>query len=317
MNRCKKIQKKLALFLYNELDESSKTEVQAHLESCKKCSQALAEMQRMLRSIPQKRKITNSELERQRIIAMSRLRRTAQKRHASRILSLKPAAQLAFAASLLCIGFFMGKLNPFFHGGAQSVVQRFLSTDQVVRSHGSEIRPVMLSVRDVSIHEDDRTVDIRYNMVHSIRTQGNIQQPEIQDILCNAMLENKNPAVRLHAVKALRLIAGDEKEANEKVLASIQQLLIQEQNEGIKLMALRVLNSMPSTAKIQDMLIDELLYNDNTAIRIEAFQGLAVGRNIQPQILSVLRSIESDSIGYFRHKAKQILQNSQKREELL
>jgi hypothetical protein len=321
--RCKKIQKNLPLYLYNELDEVAAAEVKAHLTICHKCQKAMSGLQLLHQRIPRKPLFNTKEsaIAPFRNVVLAHLKKPESRKKSGFSFTPRPAFLYAMASILLFIGFFAGRFTSMIHSSGPSDLGQIIAARQSVKFEQGVIQPSLLGVERIQFDPESQTIEIKYSTFNDIRLRSRLDQPGIQEILSYAMLQDESPAVRLHAVKALRSISDANVSLDAKVVDSLEQLVQREQNAGIKLTALRVLKTVPANDQIKKIFTYALLYDKSTAIRIAAFEGLAREGVADTEIESILQSVKADSSQYFQSKTQQLLKNRQnttnKKEELL
>jgi len=140
--------------------------------------------------------------------------------------------------------------------------------------------------------------------------QGDVEKPEIQELLAQTLLNEDRPNIRLKTVRALQ----NTHKIDDNVISALSEVIDKEENPGIRLKAVKLLTSIPITSSIKDVLTQVLvrvfLNDSNSAIRIEAFEGLSKVDNgsVTPVIFSAAKN---DSSEYIRTKAKKILERTE------
>ncbi|HNW58423.1 MAG TPA: HEAT repeat domain-containing protein [bacterium] len=326
MKPCPDMQLAITLYHANELDDAERLAVERHLAACPACRAAaerIGEIAALAAEQPgapgaMARSATPAVAAEEVAAATAReeqLMTALQIRTASRVrsgrrqdlpLQLHPL-YLALAAMLLvAFGFLLGRLG----GRPQApdpTLQALLTGFQPVVAAGHTVQPELLNVQRVRYDPVSGQIDIEYNTLNGVRLQGTGTQPQVQLMLARAMIESDNPALRLHAVKAAGAIAAQQQSLDDELLQAINYLLAREQNQGVRLMAVRVLRALPLSEAIKKMLLQIVLHDENPALRMEAFDGLAShagGREIEP----FLQTIAKDSSSSLRVKARALQQ---------
>ena len=312
MKACPKMMLPLTLYAAHELDPAECADVERHLDQCASCRLELARIEqigRMAASADSSEKADTAATEARR----SRLFTTLSQRPIQTAVSAKRRAwllqssplSLAMAAMLLvAFGFWLGRMNPK-TSAPDATLQALLTGFEPIVEGGHSVQPELLNVQRVRYNHQTGEVEIDYNTLNGVRLTGRSDQPQVQLMLARAMVESDNPALRLHAVKAAAGIAAEQQSLDQELVQAIAYLLDKEQNQGVRLMAIRVLRVLPLTEPIKKMLLQVVLSDKNPALRMEAFDGLAIhagGKEIEPY----LQTIEKDSSSYLRYKAENL-----------
>lgn len=312
MKPCPRMQLAITLYHAGELDDSARLQVERHLEGCPACREAaerIGEIARLAAEAPGLAEEPVAAAARR-----SRLMAALAPQPAVRHLQPLPARPISFqplyvalaAMLLVAFGFLLGR----FSGRTPApdpTLQALLTGFQPVVTAGHTVQPELLNVQRVRYDPRSGQFEITYNTVNGVRLQGTGNQPQVQLMLARAMVGSDNPALRLHAVKAAGAIAEQQQSLDEELLQAIDYLLSKEQNQGVRLMAIRVLRALPLTDTIKKTLLQIVLHDENPALRLEAFDGLAAhadGREIEPY----LQTIAKDSSSSLRVKARALQQ---------
>ena len=217
----------------------------------------------------------------------------------------RPLFLTAILLLFLGAGYYLGRLSA---GRAQAdpTLQTLLTGYPADGAADQAVQKQLLDVHRVRYDPRSGQVEIEYNTVHDVRFRGSGDLPQAQQMLAQAMRESDETGLRLRAVKAAGGIAARGGSLDPDLLESVQYLLHEEQNQGVRLAALRVLRLLPVNETVKETLLRILLYDKNTALRIEALEGLTTkwGRTgIEPW----LHSVAKDSSSYLRYKAAQLL----------
>ncbi len=310
--RCKKLQKKLILYAYDDLSTVEKSELELHLTTCSHCRQTLEEIYKLSKIIPQKPLYTPTEKE---LCALrktvdAKLDQKQQKQVFSfTFLAPKPVYQIGFVLFLIAFGFLLGRqtLTP----SKDTSYQALLAANKMVQTQNSAINPVLASVERLTVDPKSGEIEISYNTVNDIKLRGNLENPAIRHVLKSTLLEEQSPAVRLHAIKAIGSFAESEKTLNADLISGIEKLLETEKNPGIRLLAVRILKMLPMNSHIQNIFLNILLYDQNTPMRMQALEALA-DAEFDSTTKAVLHTARQDSNSYIRLNAQNLLQSRQK-----
>jgi hypothetical protein len=316
MQPCPHILEPLNWYLADELSVERRADIEHHLANCPGCREEAERLRAIIGLATSGNPRTEPEesaVREQRAVLMASLaaragRTRAQHRTYSRPLFLRPVYLAAAALLLIGIGFVLGR----FVARQRTVdpnLQALLTGFRPAAEGSHSINSESLDVQRVRYDPKTGQVEIEYNTMNDVRYRGDGSQPHVQQMLARAMTDGDNVGLRLRAVKAAGAIAEKEQELDPGLLQAIDYLLKKEQNQGVRLTAVRVLRALPLTESIKAVLLKIMLYDENTALRIEAFDGLAAksdGKIIEPY----LQAMEQDSSSYLRFKAKALLETN-------
>ena len=320
MNACQKYEQNLVLLLYDELEAVAKAELEAHLHACPACREALQTLRELHHDVPRQPLIEPDDASLQvlrNVVSLKVREQTRQKRGWAlfSFVQPSPAFQLGFAVLLLAFGFLLGRqVLP----EAQPVPQQpgmdlesLLTASQRIQSANSQIDPFLTGVDKLRYDPETGVVEIHYNTINDIALTGTLSDPNVQQMLRHALVGERNPAVRLHAVKAIGGMISQDALPGADLVDALTYVLQNETNQGIKLQALRVLGALPLTDEIKNMLVRALLYDRDTAVRIEAFKALNQKTLTSEDSDVLLRAAQNDTSGYSKYQAEKMLLNLQ------
>ncbi len=325
MKVCEKYHKNLVLYSYNDLEDIERSDLEAHLKICASCRVELQELQVMHKQIPQKSLIEpdDATLQLMRNAVSQKIREktiTPVKYNSNRLffsnITQKPAFQISFAVLLLTFGFFAGRGTVSGVDNSQLNFQNLIAANQLIQTANSEINPLLAGVEKVKFNSSTGEVEIYYTTINDIQLNGNLNDPAIRQILNHAMLEEENPSVRLHAVKALRVFAEEEKKIEPELVNSLETLLDNENNLGIRLQAVKLLNILPLNSSIKNILTKVLVHDSEPSMRIQAFDKLTSQKQSGEEIDEYLAIVKQDTSEYLKYRSKSILDKLQQEKNL-
>lgn len=312
MKPCPKMQLSITLYHADALDEIARLEVERHLAQCPACrevSERIGEIARLAAEAPEPDEgLASVAARRSRLMAAlnSQLQETHVAPSLPRMTPFQPLYAALAAMLLVAFGFLIGRFS-IRTQAPDPTLQALLTGFQPVVAANHTVQPELLKVQRVRYDPATRQFEIEYSTVNGVLLQGTGDQPQVQLMLARAMVDSDNPALRLHAVKAAGAIAVQQQSLDDELLQAIDFLLSKEQNQGVRLMAIRVLRALPLNEAIKKMLLQIVLHDENPALRLEAFDGLAAhagGQEIEPY----LQTIAKDSSSSLRVKARALQQ---------
>lgn len=322
-------EEKLILFLYDELSESEKAEVLLLLEKNPDDRRRLEELQKLHQIIPTADPVDISEdtlaLLRREISHKIRDKKPVGRSIFSifdYLLQPHPAFQIAMAAILFIGGFFLGRLP----GGSNTSptddnpMQSMLTANREIQASNSAINPLLAGIERLQYDPASGKIEIQYTTINDISLQGGLENEAVQQLLKAAILEKNNPAVRLHAVKAVNAVVGQQAQQknssgsysrgiSDGIINALVQLLDEEENLGVKLKIVRVLKSFLDIPTVKAALI-KLLLNKNLPdpLRIEALQTLLENNPSSDDLELLNRISREDSNEFFRSQGNRSIQ---------
>jgi len=312
MKQCEKYRKWVWLKLYDELNEDQNAELVAHLNNCPDCVIDLEEINETKILLDKKIQLkpTVSFLEQNRTELHQRLLLATQPKYRSNwkkkiweIVSLdfSPALRFSTAVAMLLIGFL---------GGSLVYKAKTLEEDFTKQQFSSLSETNITGVESIDYDPETRQVSMKLNTMKQLTVQGDMERPEIKQLLAQTLISEKRPNIRLKTVGALAL----SKSYDNQVINALSKVLEKDENPGIRLKAIRLLTKMPINTSIKNIvtkvLVNVLLKETNSAIRNEAIDGLNKLRNgsVDPIIYNAAKN---DSSEYVRSQAAIMLQRTQ------
>jgi len=313
MSVCEKYKKNLVLYFYDELDEVENADLEAHLHVCKRCQEELQELKNLEQTIPQKPfiKPDDATLQLMRNVLSQKIRAQTKAQSEKKFtpftsITPRPVFQAGFAILLLAFGFVIGRQTIGNADQNQETFQNLIAANQQVQAANSEINPLLAGVEKVKFNSQTGEVEVYYTTVNDIQLNGDLNSPTIRQMLSHAMLEEENPSVRLHAVKALKVFAEEKKLIEPELIGSIETLLNKEDNLGIRLQAIKLLNVLPLNDAVKNILTKVLLNDPEPSMRMQAFDKLT-SQERSVGIDEYLSIAKRDTSEYLKNRSNMIL----------
>lgn len=304
-------QRMIVLRSYGELSADESALLDEHLLSCAACRAEAAGFSKLFRVLEEHApEVPGQDLVQAREALLDSLarndRRSAQWgiRRRTGILSFfgpgRVFARVAAAIGLLGVGLFTGYLL-FAPGLSES---RTAGLFDPFQSKGLDIS----SVRFELPAPDSTDVVLSFNVAREVRLEGDLSDPKIQRILAYALVNEKNPGVRLRAVSAI----GAETTPDSETVTALIAAMKTDANPAVRHQALTALRRYPLSTQIKRAFAEVLLQDKNARLRIEAIDALqnAAGRGVQfdQELVQRLgRKLGDDENSYVRRKAKSFL----------
>ncbi len=311
--KCDWVRQNILFYVYNELEDDARYEVEQHLGRCPECARELKATRKLhatLSQMPVEEPTPN-------LLAASRMRlqeALETTRHGGlwRRLILEPALWLrqirmapALAAAIFIVGF----------GGGIGATYNFLTSVRgdpgvVTGSLGtgsSNQQPIESSaiagIRSVTQEPGSNQVSIKYDTVSTQEAQGSLNDHRIQQLLLYAARNNYNSGVRMDSVDLLTQ-APDDSRVREALMYALQN----DTNPGVRLKALDGLSGfVRQDPQVRDGVLRALISDTNSGVRMQALR-LVEPMKTDSNVRSVLtRLAQTDQNASIRTQARAML----------
>jgi hypothetical protein len=311
----------LQLYLYDELSVEDKRRVESMLSESDEYRAELEDLKKLHRTLAEYKPVKAVE----RILADAR----NELRVALRAERSRPSWSERFSEFLADSVFAQYKIAL---GSVATVAIGFVLGYAVFSTHTPEISPLFQqasgsSVVDQSepqfvnvrfINQDDKgTVELTFDAVTPMHIRGSINDPRITTILARALVNERNPGVRLRTVSTISDQTKIQPSTEKEVKASLIAVLKYDQNPGVRKEALKALQKFP----VDDNIIEAILYvlknEKNTGMRIAAINFLDFsklsGQSVDKDLLSMLKErMQTDDNNYIRIRGNAAFQEVKK-----
>jgi HEAT repeats/Putative zinc-finger len=273
---CDWVKANVSLYVYDELEDDARHELEQHVELCGDCAIELDEMRGFkstFSAVAMPEPTPN-------LLAASRMRlqeclETAEPVRNWRRWVLEPASWFrqiklapAAAALLFIFGFGSGIIATYrlASRGAIETAGRITGTSPTTAfSLGPES---IFGIRGVTQQPGSNQVDIKYDTIVPQTVSGSPDDPRIQQLLIYAARNNANSGVRVDSVD---LLAQQPQDA--RIRQSLIYSLQYDNNPGVRLKALESLGPFVKTdASVREAVLAALMNDRNPGVRTEAIQ---------------------------------------------
>ena len=209
--------------------------------------------------------------------------------------------------SSMVVGLFMGYV--FFHSSSEN---NFFATAQ--------LNPNSTRITNVRFEQPagiNGEVQFTFEAVKPVTIKGNINDPKIQMVLAQALLNEKNPGSRYRTVSEFANQTEDKNGVvDPKVKSALITTLELDDNPGVRKRALTALLNLPYDQQIKDALLYTLVKDSNSGIRIAAINGLTSakmeGNKFDEETLKILKQKSKDDENeYVRIRAASLVKEAQ------
>jgi HEAT repeats/Putative zinc-finger len=301
---CEWVRQNVTLYLYNELADDARHELEQHLARCQNCAAEVAdqrEFQMQMNALPVEEP-SASFLAAARMRLQESLETAEQHRAWYHRLAFDPTAwlrQVRFSPALASVLFLVG-----FAGGIGAMYST-MSKGQAPRV-SREITPQESSISGItSIEKEPGTdnVKVQYDKRLPESVQGSVSDPKVQDLLLYAAKSNENSGVRLNSVDALTSKADD-----PRVRETLTYALRYDSNPGVRLMALEGLGPyVKDDIRVRNAVLEALLNDSNPGVRSGALHALDPVRADSSVRMALQQLSKEDASPYIRSESTRML----------
>lgn len=298
---CEWVQQNITLYLYGELADDARHELEQHVARCQACAAELAEQREFQTQMsaltveePSASFLAASRMRLQEALEQVKPQRAWYQRFA-----FDPAAwlrQVQFSPALALAIFMVG-----FGGGLGAMYKSM--------SHGTVVQPKVVQEAAISgitsIEKDPATnmVKVQFDRVTPESVQGTVNDPKVQDLLLYAAKSNENSGVRLNSVDALV-----DKTDDPKVRETLTYALRYDSNPGVRLHSLEGLSPLvKQDIRVRNAVLETLLNDSNLGVRSGALHALEPVGTDSSVRMALQQLAKEDPSEYIRAESKRVL----------
>jgi HEAT repeats/Putative zinc-finger len=308
--KCDWVQQNILFYVYNELEDDARYEVEQHLARCPQCTNELKATRKFHATMSQAPVADPAP----NLLAASRMRlqealETTSQGGRWRRLIFEPATWLrqvrmspALAAAIFVVGF----------GGGIGATYNYLGNRQpnnqlAVTDHTTTPNPIEASaitgIRSIIQDPGSNQVSIKYDTISTQEAQGSLDDQRIQQLLLFAARNNYNSGVRMDSVDLLTQQPND-----IRVREALMYALQNDSNPGVRLKALDGLSGfIRQDATVRDAVLRALISDASQGVRLQALrmvEPMKVDSNVRAVLARLAQSDQNPSI---RSQAKTML----------
>ncbi len=301
---CDWVQQNVSLYLYNELADDARHELEQHIRRCKDCAAELAaqqEFQARMNLLPVEEP-SPSFLAAARMRLQEALETTEQHRAWYHRLAFDPAAwlrQVRFSpalATVLVLAGFGGGLGTMYSalGGGRAPFPS---------NHPAMVGASIAGITSINHQPNSDKVQIQYDRLVPDSMQGSLNDPEIQKLLTYAAKSNYNSGVRLDSVGVLTSRPDD-----PAVREALTYALRYDSNPGVRLKALDGVGPyVKQDIRVRNAVLEALLNDSNLGVRSGALHALEPVRADSSVRMALQQLAKEDPSDYIRTESKREL----------
>ncbi|MBI1739679.1 MAG: zf-HC2 domain-containing protein [Candidatus Koribacter versatilis] len=268
--KCDWVKDNIVFYVYNELEDDARYEVEQHLARCPECTVELKAARKFHATLSQAPVAEPSP----NLLAASRMRlqealeTTTQGGFWQRLI-FDPGNWLrqvrmapAVAAVIFIVGFGGGIAATYNFVGSHSTVTNLASGTS--SSGASPLEASVTGIRSVTQEPGSNQVSIKYDTVSTQETQGSLNDQRIQQLLLFAARNNFNSGVRMDSVDLLTQAPNDTN-VREVLMYSLQN----DTNPGVRLKALDGLSGfVRQDVRVRNAVLQSLISDANPGVRL-------------------------------------------------
>jgi hypothetical protein len=271
---CEWVKENAFLYAYDELADDQRFEFEQHVNRCTGCADEVKSL-RGLRDAMSAAPVLEpsaSLLASARMRLQEQLEITQQEKGWKRWFydPFSMVGQLKFSPALAAVLLMFG-----FAGGA-GVAYKMGRTGPIDPIAGPgpgpqvQTQASVAGIREIQKDPNTNTVQIKYDTLQPQMAEGNVNDPQIQQLLLFAARNNTNSGIRLNSIDVLTQQPEDSK-IREALIASLRF----DSNPGVRLKTLEALGPyVKSDVLIRNAMVEALLHDGNPGVRSLALQML-------------------------------------------
>src|SRR5579864_5946946 len=304
--KCEWVQENILLYIYSELADDARYELEQHLGRCPECAAELKSARAFhatLSKLPVQEPSPN-------LLASARMRlqeklETAPQGGWWQRLTFDPASwlrQLRFSPALAAVIFMIG------FGGGIATMTRVRPTPIDIGSIQNPTQQVpqeasITGIRSVVQEPGSNQVTIKFDTVHTEEAQGSLNDQRIQQLLLFAARNNYSSGVRMDSVDLLTQ-KPDDTRVREALIYSLRY----DTNPGVRLKAIEGLGSyVKDDTRVRDAVLNALMTDNNPGVRTQALLLLQPVKADSSVRAALQHLAETDQNQYIRSQARTVL----------
>jgi len=303
---CEWVKANAALYVYDELGDDARHELERHVERCPVCAvevKAERDLRAMMSALPAAEPSAN-------LLAAARIRlqealESEQQSTGWRRFTFDLAGwlhQVRFSPALAAVIFMIG------------LSSGILTTYRMVSGAGGQPvargpRPLVAAeasiagIRAINPDPNSNQVEIKYDTLTPQALQGSLDDPRIQQLLLFAARNNLNTGVRIDSINLLT-----RKPEDSRIREALMYALRYDRNPGVRLKAIDGLAPyVAEDTRVRDAMLEALVNDANPGVRTRAIRILQTCK-VDSSVRQVLRQLaDKDQNEYIRRESQRLL----------
>lgn len=300
---CDWVREHVPLYLYNELADDARHEVEGHVARCATCAaelEAVSAFHAEMSELPEL-DVTPNLLASARV-QLSHALETAQQRRGWRW-ALDPFAmlrQLRFSPALASVIFILG------FGGGLGTMYRMSAALHSAPSAAAMQESSIAGIRSIVRDAGSDQVRIDYERALPETVQGSVNDPQIQSLLVMASRNTANSGLRMDSVALLQQ-NQDDPAVRESLIYSLRS----DSNPGVRLKAEEALAPLvKQDIRVRSAMLEALLNDNNPGVRASALKALGAVRGDTSVQQALVQLAKEDPNEYIRQQSARIVANA-------
>ncbi len=297
---CEWVRENIPLYLYNELADDARHELEGHAVRCSGCAAELMAMQKFqgeMSELPQL-EVTPNLLTAARIQLSAALENTPQRRSWRWVLDpMALLRQVRFSPALASVIFMIG------FGGGLGTMYRMSASLHGAALPAAQQEASIAGIQDIVREPGSNRVRIDYQRALPETVQGSVDDPQIQALLVMASRNTENSGLRMDSVALLQQ-NPDDPAVRESLIFSLRS----DSNPGVRLKAEEALSPMvKQDVRVRNTMLESLLNDNNPGVRAGALKALEVVRDDTSVRLALTQLAKEDPNQFIREQSSRLL----------
>jgi hypothetical protein len=306
---CEWVKENVILYIYDELADDSRIEMEQHAEHCPECAAEIATARGFHQEMSARPQVEVSPnfLAASRMKLSEALETTEQSQWRKWIVDptewLRQARfSPALASAILILGFAAGTLTAWrVFGNNAPAVAGTISPRSNGTSENAEAN--IAGIHSITPVDGSNNVEITYDKLVPTTAKGDINDPRIQQLLLLASRNQTNSGVRIDSVNLLSQ-KSDENNVREVLMSALRY----DKNPGVRLKALDGLKTVIKTdTRVRDAVLEALLHDTNTGVRSEALRVLQPVKADSSVRITLEELARNDKNSYIKLESERML----------
>ncbi len=301
---CEWVRENITLYVYDELADDARHELEQHIQRCPDCTaelQSMREFKENASLVPQL-EVTPNLLASVRMDLQEALE-NVEPSSAWRRIFFDPFSwlrQVQFSPALATVIFIVG------FGGGIGTMYRMGKTDVPT---GPVSKPAVTTEASISgiksISQDPSgQVQIQYDRTTTDKAQGTVSDQNIQELLLLAARDNVNSGVRMDSIDLLAKQKDDSGRIREALIFALRY----DTNPGVRLKALDGLApQVKSDVRVRNAVLEALLNDNQPGVRTVALQALEAVKTDTSVRAAFAQLAKDDPNPYIRSESQRVL----------
>jgi hypothetical protein len=302
--KCEWVIENITLHVYGELADDARHELEQHVARCADCAAELKAAQEFHDLLSEERAAEPTP----NLVAAARMKlqealETAEQGGFWRRLAFDPAnwlRQVSFSPALASAILILG-----FAGGVGTAYKVLPHQPQGIttRTDPAPAEASITGIQSITQQPGTNQIDIKYNTLSTLETQGSLNDQRIQQLLLFAARNNYNSGVRMDSVDLLT-----QKPNVSQVRDALIYALRYDTNPGVRLKALDGLGGfVKDDVRVRDVVLEALVNDANPGVRTEALR-LIEPAKADGSVRGVLMTLAAkDQSQYIKSQARTML----------